>query len=244
MTTYLSRLFLNNQNREVRHDLGDCHRLHTRILKAFGDAPDGVPARDYFGVLFRTELVEGAPGLTRLLVQSNTLPNWSYLDGTCLGEPPTPVSNPSVRTLDTDYERISPSMSLIFRLRANPTKRISDRTAGREDRLLGKRVDLLREDEQIAWLHRKGQQHGFRLLGTAAVASVPDIHAARGEKTRGRRGLPDQAALPLTFGSVVFNGRLEVTDRDRFRQALVTGIGSGKAFGFGLLSVAATRDRG
>jgi CRISPR system Cascade subunit CasE len=37
---------------------------------------------------------------------------------------------------------------------------------------------------------------------------------------------------------VVFEGRLRVTDAEAFRRALAAGIGSGKAFGFGLLSVA------
>jgi CRISPR system Cascade subunit CasE len=37
---------------------------------------------------------------------------------------------------------------------------------------------------------------------------------------------------------VLFNGTLAVTDPERFRAALATGIGSGKAYGFGLLSVA------
>ena len=36
----------------------------------------------------------------------------------------------------------------------------------------------------------------------------------------------------------MFDGRLVVTDAALFRQTLVQGIGSGKAFGFGLLSVA------
>ena len=44
--------------------------------------------------------------------------------------------------------------------------------------------------------------------------------------------------MPLRFGAVLFNGRLEVTDAERFQQTLATGIGSGKAFGFGLLSIA------
>ncbi|MHB8629127.1 MAG: type I-E CRISPR-associated protein Cas6/Cse3/CasE [Aggregatilineales bacterium] len=236
MSVFLSRLFLNNQNREVRRDLGDCHQLHNRILKAFGTAPAGNPARDHFGVLFRPEPVEGAPGLTRLLVQSNTLPDWGFLSTNYLGEPPTPVGNPSLRTLDADYAQIERTMPFIFRLRANSTKRVSDRSPGRADALIGKRVELLREVDQIAWLHRKGEQHGFRLL--AMYTNNPDVRAATGEKTRGRRSASDQPATRLTFGTVVFNGRLEVTNRELFLQALIAGIGSGKAFGFGLLSVA------
>lgn len=37
---------------------------------------------------------------------------------------------------------------------------------------------------------------------------------------------------------MLFEGRLEVTDRDALLAALQHGIGAGKAFGFGLLSVA------
>ena len=48
----------------------------------------------------------------------------------------------------------------------------------------------------------------------------------------------------MTFGDVVFEGRLVVTDVERFRQALADGIGSGKAFGFGLLSVAPAQAAG
>lgn len=236
MTIYLSRLFLNNQNREVRYDLGDCHRLHSRILKSFGKAPDGIPARDHFGVLFRPETVEDSSGLTRLLVQSNAVPDWSHLSVSYLGDPPNPVSNLSLRTLDTDYARIGEGMPLTFRLRANPTRRISNRNPDRPDALVGKRVDLLREADQIDWLYHKGEQHGFRLLET--TTNIPDVQAARREKTHGKRRALDQSIARLTFGTVVFNGRLEVTDRALFLQVLVAGIGSGKAFGFGLLSIA------
>ena len=38
--------------------------------------------------------------------------------------------------------------------------------------------------------------------------------------------------------SVLYDGILTLTDADRFREALQTGIGHGKAMGLGLLSVA------
>lgn len=44
--------------------------------------------------------------------------------------------------------------------------------------------------------------------------------------------------LKLTFGSVLFEGVLEITDAERFQKTLQAGIGSGKAYGFGLLSIA------
>ena len=45
----------------------------------------------------------------------------------------------------------------------------------------------------------------------------------------------------LTFGAVLFEGELEITNAEDFRNALTHGIGSGKAYGFGLLSIAPTQ---
>jgi CRISPR system Cascade subunit CasE len=47
----------------------------------------------------------------------------------------------------------------------------------------------------------------------------------------------------MSFGNVLFDGRLQVTDAEVFRRTLTQGIGSGKAFGFGLLSVAPAASR-
>lgn len=46
------------------------------------------------------------------------------------------------------------------------------------------------------------------------------------------------SASKITFASVLFEGLLRVTNPDAFRSALEMGIGSGKAYGFGLLSIA------
>ena len=40
------------------------------------------------------------------------------------------------------------------------------------------------------------------------------------------------------FRGVVFDGHLRVTDERAFKAALANGIGSGKAYGFGLMSIA------
>jgi CRISPR system Cascade subunit CasE len=45
----------------------------------------------------------------------------------------------------------------------------------------------------------------------------------------------------MTFAAVTFDGLLRIVDADRFRAALVQGIGSAKAYGFGLLSIGPAR---
>jgi CRISPR system Cascade subunit CasE len=127
-------------------------------------------------------------------------------------------------------------MTLLFRLRANPTRRISPRCESEKNRrFYGKRVEIYREEDQIAWLERKAETHGFRLLAVKVNRDVPNLHTIPESKIKGRRSDTEK---PVTFGSVLFEGSLGVTDANRFREALVQGIGSGKAYGFGLLSIA------
>lgn len=238
MEIYLSRLILNARDIRVRRDVSDVYQLHRTILAAFPQAPDGVSAREYYGILYRLETVEHDPLLFRLIVQSTTQPDWTALPKHIFGPAPDDRGNPAVRRVDEEYARISNGMRLVFRLRANPTRRVSQRPE-RNDPLAGKRVALLREEDQLTWLTRKGDQHGFRLLATQ-YPNIPEAQAAKQANERGHR-LTDKSnkPMPLTFGATVFTGQLEVTDAEQFRNALVKGIGSGKAFGFGLLSVAA-----
>lgn len=239
---YLSRLILDIRHRQARRDMGDAYQLHRTVLGAFPAAPVRSQAREHFGLLYRAEPVEGAPTLVRLLIQANVAPDWSKLPPDYLGLAPDNRGNPAVRPVGAEYATITDGTRLVFRLRANPTKRLSDRTPGRADPLVGKRVALLREDEQLAWLARQGERHGFRLLTTERSPEVPEARAAVQTTTHGQRPTQGESApMRLSFGAVLFSGRLEVTEAASFRKTLATGIGSGKAFGFGLLSIAAIR---
>jgi|HigsolmetaAR202D_1030399.scaffolds.fasta_scaffold18597_2 CRISPR system Cascade subunit CasE len=224
---YLSRLIIDPQRREVQRDLGDCYNMHRTLLKAFPQVAEGNAAREQFGLLYRLE--EHSGNLMRILVQSQHLPDWQQLPVGYLAST-NDGPNPSVRPLDTVYGRISNGMQLRFRLRANPTKRVSARS-NQEAKWYGKRIELRDEHQQLAWLARKGEQGGFRLL--EAHANQPDVQASNQNKVRGW-----QRSNQLRFGAVLFEGRLEVLDHTNFLATLTRGIGSGKAFGFGLLSIA------
>ncbi|MFQ3634190.1 type I-E CRISPR-associated protein Cas6/Cse3/CasE, partial [Roseiflexus sp.] len=236
---YLSRLLLDLTQPEVRRNLSDIYQLHRTILSAFPQALAGTSARQHFGVLYRVESIAQTPLQIRLLVQSTSAPDWSRLPATFFAPPLDERGNPSIRRIDNDYTRITAGAQFFFRLRANPTRRLSNRASEREDRLAGKRVALLREEEQLVWLERKGAQHGFRLLKTHLHPEIPAVQVARQGTDRGkRRTMDNRDIMPLTFGATLFTGFLEVTDANRFRTTLIEGIGSGKAFGFGLLSIA------
>lgn len=223
---YLSRLRLTLRHRAVQTDLSDCQALHRRLMAAYPNLGGLRSARDQFGVLYRLDSGDGAAAV---LVQSSAAPDWSRLPANYLID-----AQPQVKRIDTLYDGIAEGQRLLFRLRANPTRRISDRNSSQPEQWRGKRVDIRREEDQLAWLENKGQQAGFVLLTTRTAPPMRDARTS---------GVDDRISGKhpkghLTFASVTFEGRLRVTDRDAFLHALQNGIGSGKAFGFGLLSIA------
>jgi len=136
-------------------------------------------------------------------------------------------------------------------LLANPTKRIGKVAEGNSD-LKGKRVGLLREEERIDWLIRKGQERekgrpgGFEIImkevedEAGEIKRVPRVDGRVEGKQKGRKKHDGRSYL-TTHLAVRFDGLLRITDADAFRETLIRGIGPAKAFGFGLLSIAPVR---
>ncbi len=249
---YLSRFLLNPRNRDVRRDLSSYQAMHCRVLSMFPAVPPdagNVEARQYFRILHR---VDGdlQSGQVVLLVQSGLQPDWSRLpNGYCLQI--GGIENPQSKCIDAHYAALRSGLRLAFRLRANPA-RVDPKTRA-EGQRRGKRVDLRGDEQWLRWLWRKGQAAGFGLISAETgqllereprlPGNVPAVRVTAQSRRWGHQQRPqvvskDSRGNPLTFASVLFEGLLEVTDADRFRQALVEGIGSGKAYGFGLLSIA------
>lgn len=197
---YLSQLMVNLHSRPARNDLADRYELHRTLLSAF---PETLPAHER--VLYRVE--EGTlDPMAIILVQSLTQPDWGAVprlrDPYLLREPRVRQIVPYVQSGDRHR----------FRLQANPTVKRD-----------GKRHAIYDEAALLAWLQRKGEQHGF------AVGPLDARAAKLGQKTGQKRR--------QTWHAVQFDGILTVMDSRLFVQTLQQGIGSAKAFGFGLLSI-------
>lgn len=199
---YLSRLNLPLADRQTQELLASPYELHRALMEAL-PTPAG-------RMLFRVEPPGRHASAALVLVQSEDEPDWDN------------AGLPRSTTIEKKAFDPQPPRGarFRFRLRANPTARRKIDGAAE-----GKRVGLTTEEDQRAWLARKGDQGGFQPDGVIVIdegqikAAKPNGHA-------------------LTFRSVRFEGVLEVTEPDRLREALQAGVGSGKAFGFGLLSVA------
>lgn len=229
MNLYLSSLKLNPRSHRVIKELSQPYEMHRTLMRAFPALEGGVDqkARNAYGVLFRAENDDYRQPV-KLYVQSLVRPDWSFLDEL------TDYLHYSSGEISCDYKDVMPGYKqihagqvLIFRLRANPTKRVRKS----DDPLKGHRVELTREDEQVEWLRRKGiMNSGFELI-------EPQLRVVNQGKLWGRKGGRSDGHT-MTHYAVLFNGLLQVTDLDAFRQTLVSGIGTARAFGFGLLSVA------
>lgn len=233
---YLSRLTLNPRSKAVRRDLADVQALHRTLMAAFPGIQGADSARRAAGLLHRVEL-HPRTGSPVLLVQSLDRPDWRALAADYLdrGE----AENPGCKEIADAYAALQSDQVLRFRLRCNPTRKIDTRSGADGQRRNGKRVDLRSGEDRLAWLHRKAQDGGFEVMAVSTDQAVADVRTAPEPARVGYRPDPtDGRQRKLTFGGVLFDGHLRVRDPDLFRQTLTRGVGSAKAYGFGLLSVA------
>ncbi len=131
------------------------------------------------------------------------------------------------KSYDSLLERVKEGDIWHFRLTANPT---ISKVAEPSQR--GKVLGHITADYQKQWLLERAEKHGFSL--TDERFTVVESRWLRFRKgADGRR--------PVTLLSVTYEGILTVTDVDSFRETLVNGMGRGKAYGLGLLTVAGKR---
>ncbi len=142
---FLSRLTFNTRSSLARRHLAQPYELHRTLLKGFPEGGVHMPRSDpeAHGVLYR---VEKHPVLQSpyALVQSVREPDWSLL--TAMrddGHQPFLLTPPECRPFSPDVEA---GKIYAFRLRANPTKRLS---------ATRKRVGFYREEDQLLWLYRR-----------------------------------------------------------------------------------------
>jgi CRISPR system Cascade subunit CasE len=220
---YLSRLYLDPRSRRVQSEVAHSYELHRTIMRAFPDQLDPQSER----VLFRLE--EDDKGGLMLLVQSKEMPDWSWLGEARGYLAATSLPNPAVKQV---VLKLAPGQVLNFRLLANPTVKSKLPDPDHPGTPRPVRHGLYGDDKQQAWLERKGQQSGFRVISVNA-AKQPEAKSVIHSHASG-----EEATHKLTFFAVRFDGLLEVTDPAALARTVEAGIGSGKGLGFGLLSLA------
>ncbi len=232
---YLSRLVLDPRSRQAGRDLGNVYQMHRTIMSAFPQVKERGGARADLAVLHRLDIDQRGANVA-LLVQSGEEPDWSCLPEGYLFDPGSAGQNPATKSISDALVALRKGQVLRFRLRANPTKKVDTKSSPDGQRRNGRRVDLRTEPQQMEWLSRRADDSGFRLVPVGPGSDARAVRVGTSEKLRGRT-----ASRLVTLAGVLFEGLLEVTDPDNLRLAIREGIGPGKAFGCGLLSVAPHR---
>lgn len=218
---FLTQMPLNPQRRTTRELVGSPQRMHAAVLSAF---PPGSTANADGRTLWRLD----SPERHRLdlFIVSPVPPSLEAMADQA-GWP----ALPEWRTANYApfLDKLAAGQRWVFRLRANPIKSVRPPGGGR-----GSRVPLLRVEDQIEWLQQRATGHGFTIPVGEHGLNVRV--SARGTE-RFARG-KGEARTGVTLAMATYDGVLDVLDPSILRSALVTGIGAGKGYGCGLLTLA------
>lgn len=246
MNLYLSRICLNPMFAPALRLAADPYQLHRKLL---GTLHDHCVQRDNgrkptienqpktAELLFRVDVSDSGP---TVLVQTEVEPDWDDFEVAPRALRCSIESKPYAPVLQAGQR-------LAFRLLCQPSRRPAGQFGLKLNgkRRSGPRRACQNDEERLDWLRRKAQ--GF---GAAIEAVGLTIVEWRNSKPiQGKDGQPleshEQAAKRAfspdpqsRLGAVRFDGVLVVRDPEAFRFALQRGVGPGKAFGFGLLSIA------
>ena len=223
--TYLTRIGIDPTSRGAMPYLASPHRFHGALLLMLSSAPHGSAGQGR--VLWR---LDSFPTSTWLYVVGPEKPNTAALHE----EAGLPARPPESKEYAPRLEGLADGGRYRFRLAGNVTKAAVDvgsPNRSRPELTRGKRVAITDEAGQLAWLDRQGELHGFSV--ERDPQGVPQVRLGEVGSKRFSR---DKATV--TLNKVRFDGVLTVHDADALRAALVSGIGRGKAYGLGLLTLA------
>jgi CRISPR system Cascade subunit CasE len=202
----------------AKRKAGDADFLKPFQPEDFGISPVQVPRRADRGFLFRID--PQTSGRAVILVQSAVVPDWDYAFHNAdylLAAPP------QVKPLALD---LTHGQRCQFRILANPTRKINTKSGPDGRRNNGQRVPV-RDDQLFDWLASRSERAGFSVQHDSIDIQPGYVYM---NKTRGGSG--------QRLRSARYEGVLEITNTANLSETLVGGIGPGKAFGFGLLSLA------
>lgn len=205
---YLSRIALDTGRRETMRALYTPSILHGAVEASF---PGERKRR-----LWRVDVLRGQ---TCLLLLSDERPRWPRVQDQ-FGFPDQPWETKDYQPL---LDRIIEGSRWRFRLRCNPTKSVP---AGEHER--GRVEAITIAAGQREWLVLQGIKHGF-----SVVEGGFDVVSSEWK----RFGKGNEHGREIVLLQAVFEGVLTVTDAESFKEALTKGIGRGKAYGLGMMTV-------
>ena len=219
MTLWLTSLTPNLDHRDTLADLADVTRLHRRLMSLFPDSL-GASARSAAGLLFR---VETAANSVRILIQSSIQPDLSRL--------PPRYGHAETAQLDSFLQMLANGMTVRYRITANPSKQLPRGHSGPGHP--GQRI-ALRGAQAEAWWRKRADHAGLTLTNLVMLPRQDLVGQQTGQ-------IPKPGKKEIRHAAAQYDGTATIRDIDTVRGAIGNGIGRGKPYGCGLLSLAPIR---
>ncbi|MDF7639255.1 type I-E CRISPR-associated protein Cas6/Cse3/CasE [Lactobacillus sp. ESL0791] len=210
---YLSRVEIDVNNRQKTKDLTQLSAFHGWVEQSF---PDEIKAGKRLRHLWR---IDQLAGKTYLLLLSENIPDKQQL--LRYGVADTFIT----KSYDRMLNGIKQEQLMQFRLTANPTHTVSE--PGKKQ---GRVFPHVTVEQQLKWLIGRSEKLGFQLVTKDNKLSFDIVG-------RDWPLLSHKGKRRVRLSRVTFEGILRITDADKFKQALINGIGREKAFGMGLMTV-------
>lgn len=218
---FLSRIWVDPSRRGAKRLLASPQRVHA-VIAAATSTREGGPRP-----LWRLD--QSASGLQLLVTSGREADFTSLLEQLDMPREDGWETTPYQPFLD----RISGGQRWKFALACNPVRSVREV----EDPTMltrGKRVPVVGAHQLQDWLIKRAPTHGFHVDDNSFIVSgrrAEDFH---------RKGSADSGgtANRVRITAVRYSGTLRVDDADRLRTALTEGVGSAKAYGCGLLTLA------
>ncbi len=218
---YLSRIPLHPRRSQAQRLVANPQMMHAAVMAS--SPPESRQPADEGRVLWRLD--HDDPRQPLLYALTPSMPSWSHLVEQAGWE--NSESPYQVRDYAPVLAAISEGREFSFRLAANPTHSVSG--SNRTER--SKTYAHVTAEQQIGWLLARGAAMGVEFCDGSAGARQIEL------RERTQLSFRRDAAL-VTLSRVAFMGRLRVVEPKKLRLALTSGVGRGKAYGCGLLTLA------
>lgn len=208
---YLSRVEVDIKNRSKIRELNHLGAYHHWVEQSF---PEELSQNERSRKLWRLDELQGKK---YLLVVSETKPDFKKLEKYGVAD------SAESRSYDAFLDRLQNGQIVRFRATLNPVISIS---TGKQSGKRGRVMPHVTTKQQESFLLQRAEKNGFSLEEDEIYITKSSYAALKKENGK-----------PIHISTVTYEGRLTITDRSRFTQVLVQGLGKKKAYGCGLITV-------
>lgn len=213
---YISRVEIDDKNRQKLKELQSLGSYHNWVERSFPDEK-----KSEFRHLWRIDRLQNK---RYLLIVSPNKPDMVQLEkygvrGTA-----------QISNYDHYLNSLKENQILRFRLTANPVSRHNGKVIKASmpaDKKQGKNM----LDRQKDWLLKRTAGKGFKIVKNDLGMDDFEIVSRKLLRLKHRN---DQA---VNLKQVTYEGILQITDLEKFKETLVKGLGRERAYGMGLITV-------